>query len=59
MRQHLLQSDSTFFVVAIYVDENMCASRYILMQIEHDGPEVAEQPLVSDHNYVGTRHSTE
>lgn len=52
--RHLLRSDSTFFVVAIYVDAKMHASRYILMQTEHDVPEIAEQPPVSEHNRVRT-----
>ena len=58
--QHLLRFDSkkTFFVVAICVDAHMCASRFIVMQTERGDPEGAEQQPVSEHGYIGTRHST-
>ena len=52
--QFLLRPNSTkkFFVVAIYVDANMVASRYIVMEAG-DGDACNDRKPVSDHDCVG------
>jgi hypothetical protein len=55
--QFILRSSSKkkFSVVALYVDDNMVVSRYIVMQTEGDSAEGDHKP-VSDHDRVGMRH---
>jgi hypothetical protein len=56
--QLLLRSNSTktFFMVALYVDNNMVVSRYIVMQTEGDNAESDCKP-VSDNDCVWIRYS--
>lgn len=56
--QQLLRFDSkkNFFVVALYVDNNMTVSRYVVMQIKDDNTESDEKP-VSDNICVWIHYS--